>query len=83
MSNLGGGQHEAALFADGQLLKTSTFTVTELSTGKFNRGVEAMAVVNNFPAPGKEATLEWVESTQNFMIKQEKTAQDRYEVSGV
>ena len=68
MANLGAGEHQAVVFADGQEVGRSTFTVTELSTGKFSRNLQALSIEPNFPSFGREVWLRWVESTQNFMI---------------
>ena len=82
MANLGAGEHQAVVFADGQEVGRSTFTVTELSTGKFSRNLEALAVEYNFPSFGREVWLNWVESTQNFMITREQNTPDPYDISG-
>ena len=82
MANLGAGEHQAVVFADGQEVGRSTFTVTELSTGKFSRDLEALALESNFPSFGREVWLNWVESTQNFMITREQNTPDPYDISG-
>lgn len=83
MALLGSGVHEASLFADGQLIATNTFTVTKLSTGEFLRDAEADVVVKNFPTPGKESRLTWIQSAQNFFFSDEYLSANPYNVAGM
>ena len=71
LSNLGSGEHEAVLFADGQEVDRTNFTVTTLSTGEFAKDLEGCVAVSNFPSEGSNVELGWFESTQNFQIKSE------------
>lgn len=82
MSLLGTGEHTAIAYADGQEFSRSTFSVRRLSTGEFGRDLRGFVIEPNFPTFGKEVWLEWVESTQNFMITEELDTPDPYDISG-
>lgn len=82
MSLLGTGEHTAIAYADGQEFSRSTFSVQRLSTGEFGRELTGFAFGTNFPSFGKEVWLQWVESTQNFMIVREQDTPDLYDIEG-
>ena len=72
--NFGGlddGAHTVVAYADGEQFATSTFNVTQLSTGEFLSGASATATVNDFPSPGNTITLTWEQTLQNFVITDE------------
>ena len=83
MSSLGTGQHTAVAFADGLEIGRKTFNVQRLSTGEFLRGAEGFAIANNFPTPGQESWLTWVQSAQNYAIGYEGPSPDPYEIAGI
>lgn len=82
-SNLGSGEHEAVLFADGQEVDRTTFTVTALSTGEFATGLEGCVGVSDFPSEGRDLELAWSESTQNFQIKSESQGEQGVRLEGL
>jgi len=63
----GNGQHTIRVYDNGQQFAQATFTVTTLGT-EFLTGAEGTCTVPNFPQAGTEVTLQWQESTQNFVI---------------
>jgi hypothetical protein len=63
----GPGQHTIRVFDNGKQFTQATFTVTTLGS-EFVQGLSATAQVPNFPQPGQDASLEWQESAQNFVI---------------
>ena len=83
LSNLGSGEHEAVLFADGQEVDRTNFTVTTLSTGEFAKDLEGCVAVSNFPSEGSNVELGWSESTQNFQIKSESEMAGRVRLEGL
>ena len=64
---LGDGEHEVAASVDGVELGRATVTVTTLGV-EFLRGVEGACMVDDFPSPGQTVTLEWQQTSQNFVI---------------
>ena len=64
---LGEGAHEVVAFVDGEELGRATVRVTTLGE-EFVRDVEGECVVEDFPMPGETVTLEWQQSSQNFVI---------------
>ena len=68
---LGDGEHEVVAYVDGAELGWATVTVTTVGEGEeeeFLRGAEGECIADDFPSPGKTVTLEWQESSQNFVI---------------
>lgn len=65
-NRLGDGQHTARAYADGVVFETSTFTVTTLGSEylRGNAGKSSSLVV----PVGKNVSLQWEESNQNFVI---------------
>jgi hypothetical protein len=72
---LGNGVHTIRALADGVQFASATFTVTTLGT-EFLRGASGRFTLQNFPRTGASVTVQWQESTQNFVI-------ERVEGSGV
>ena len=64
---LGDGAHDVVAFVDGEELGRATVRVTTLGV-EFLRGVEGECVVADFPTLGETVTLEWQQSSQNFVI---------------
>ena len=72
MANLGSGEHQATLIADGYVIATHDFQVAALSTGEFAQDLEGCAVSEDFPKKGVETSLQWTTSMQGFQITGEK-----------
>ena len=83
MSLLGTGDHTVKALADGEVFKTSTFTVTQLSSGEFLSGASATTTVADFPSEGHTVTLTWEQTLQNFVITAESTPQDAQAGTGL
>ena len=64
---LGEGEHEVVAYADEEELGRATVRVTTLGA-EFLRGVEGECVVPDFPSTGETVTLEWQQTSQNFVI---------------
>ncbi len=64
---LSDGEHEVVALVDGVELGRATVTVTTLGA-EFLRGAEGECVVEDFPAMGRTVTLEWQQTSQNFVI---------------
>ena len=64
---LGDGEHEVVAYVDGAELGWATVTVTTLGE-EFVRGAEGECVVEDFPLPGQTVTLEWQQTSQNFVV---------------
>ena len=67
-NRLGDGVHTAQARADGEVFGTATFTVTTFDTG-FLEDASGEFVVKDFPVDGKDITLGWQQSLQNFVIQ--------------
>ena len=64
---LGAGEHVVVAYDDGVEFARHTFSVG--TTGEeFLKDVARRTVLEDFPTPGKQALLEWNESTQHFEI---------------
>ena len=61
------GEHEVIAYVDGEELGRATVRVTTLGE-EFLRGVEGECVVADFPTLGETVTLEWQQTSQNFVI---------------
>ena len=66
-NELGDGNHTVGAFADGQEFARVIFTVTTLGEG-YLRGANGEYTLSNFPQPGRNVTVRWAESHQNFVI---------------
>ena len=64
---LGDGAHEVGAFVDGVELGRATVTVTTLGA-EFVREATGECTVSDFPDRGATATLEWQQTSQNFVI---------------
>ena len=64
---LGDGEHVVVARVDGEELGRATVRVTTLGH-EFLRGAEGECVVDDFPTLGETVTLEWQQSSQNFVI---------------
>ena len=83
MSLLGTGEHTVKALADGEVFKTSTFTVLQMSSGEFLSGASATTTVADFPFAGHTVTLTWEQTLQNFVITAESTSQDAQAGTGL
>ena len=72
MANIGAGEHQVALIADGDVIATHDFQVAALSTGEFAQNLEGCAVSEGFPNQGAETSLQWTTSLQGFQITGER-----------
>ncbi|HEV8713426.1 MAG TPA: hypothetical protein VGX03_11420 [Candidatus Binatia bacterium] len=64
---LGDGPHTVSAKADGVEFASATFTVTTLGQ-EFLTGASGSSLLSNFPQAGKNVTVQWQESLQNFAI---------------
>ena len=64
---LGEGAHEVVAYVDDVELGRATVWVTTLGQ-EFLRDVEGECTVADFPMPGETVTLEWQQTSQNFVI---------------
>ena len=74
MANIGAGEHQVALIADGDVIATHDFQVAELSTGEFAQDLAGCAVSEGFPREGVETSLQWTTSMQGFQIVGERSS---------
>ncbi|MEO2169363.1 MAG: hypothetical protein ABGY42_14840, partial [bacterium] len=75
MNLLGPGQHTAVAKVDGEILGSSTFTVTEIDGNDdeqtdqdFLTGLSGAFPLAGFPENGMTTTVTWTQSTQNFVV---------------
>ena len=61
------GEHTIRVLADGEEFASTTFTVTTLGV-EFAEGLSGEFVIADFPEPGVNTTIIWVQSLQNFAI---------------
>ena len=89
-SNNGDGEHTVRALADGVEFGTATVTVTTFGT-TFLREAQGSYILNNFPTTGEETRIQWAESLQNFVIRDNpaaftqdfvQAALDRYDRDG-
>ena len=64
---LSDGEHEVVALVDGVELGRATVTVTTLGA-EFLRDVTGTCEAEDFPAMGRTVTLEWQQTSQNFVI---------------
>ena len=64
---LGDGEHEVVAYVDDMELGRATVRVTTLGE-EFVREAEGECVVEDFPALAQTVTLEWHQTSQNFVI---------------
>jgi hypothetical protein len=67
-NNLTNGPHTIAVYADGVLLETNAVTTVQSGGTNWLSGVSRTTTVADFPQSGQTATLEWIQSYQNFLI---------------
>lgn len=67
-NNLQPGQHTVSVYADDMPLASHTITTVRSGGVSWLSGVEKTVTVDDFPQTGKSATIEWVQSNQNFMV---------------
>ena len=68
---LGAGEHTVVALVDGVELGRAVVRVTTVGTGaeaEFLQGAEGACMVEDFPLPGETVTLEWQQTSQNFVI---------------
>ncbi|WP_353408414.1 hypothetical protein [Pseudoteredinibacter isoporae] len=65
------GHHTLKLFINGKMTSEHNFEVAGLGQ-EFARGISRSFILNDFPEPGKNATIEWSEALQNFLIIEAK-----------
>ena len=88
MAGLGTGEHTVKALADGEVFRTSTFEVVQLSPGEFLNdaaveGATTTTTISDFPTAGHTVTLAWERTLQNFVITAEATPQDAQAGSGL
>ena len=66
-NRLGDGEHEVVAYVDDEELGRATVQVTTLGE-EFVRGAEGMCEVADFPMDGETVTLEWQQTSQNFVV---------------
>ena len=66
-NRLGDGEHAVVASVDGVELGRATVRVTTLGE-EFLRGAAGECVVEGFPMAGETVTLEWQQTSQNFVI---------------
>ena len=64
---LGDGEHAVVASVDGEELGRATVRVTTLGA-EFLEGAVGACVVEDFPLPGETVTLEWQQTSQNFVM---------------
>ena len=64
---LGDGEHTVVALVDGGELGWATVSVTTLGA-EFLQGVAGECGLEDFPMLGQTVTLEWQQSSQNFVI---------------
>lgn len=80
-NNLSNGQHTVSVAADGVVFDQNTVTTFRSGGVPWLSGASKSIKVPDFPNAGELATLEWVQSYQNFLITSiESTA---YDLSGL
>ena len=68
---LGAGEHEVVAYVDEAELGWATVRVTTVGTGaeaEFLQGAEGACMVEDFPLLGETVTVEWQQTSQNFVI---------------
>jgi len=64
---LGDGAHTVSVRRNGVQFAQATFDVTTFGQS-FLRGADGTYVLQDFPEPGRTATITWVEGAQNFVV---------------
>ena len=89
-SNNGDGEHTVRALSDGVEFGTATVTVPTFGT-TFLRAASGSYILDDFPTTGEETRIQWAESLQNFVIRDNpaaftqdfvQAALDRYDRDG-
>ena len=70
-NRLGDGEHTVSAWVDGEELGRAVVRVTTVGEGdeeEFLPDAAGMCVVEDFPDPGQQVTLEWQQNSQNFVM---------------
>jgi hypothetical protein len=67
-NNLTNGPHTFSVYADGVLFDTNTATTFRSGGSPWLSGKNMSYTMPNFPEAGQTATVQWVQSYQNFLI---------------
>jgi uncharacterized repeat protein (TIGR02543 family) len=67
-NNLANGPHTLSAYADGVQFASHSFTSFRSGGVPWLAGASKTATLADFPQAGQSATLEWVQSYQNFLI---------------
>lgn len=67
-NNLTPGPHTVAAYAGGELIASHAINTLRSGGTAWLAGASQTLTVPNFPQAGKTATVEWVQSVQNFMV---------------
>ena len=67
-NDLGDGNYTVRALADGVEFGRAAFTVVTLGLGSFSMGLEGEFGLEDFPQAGRQTTVEWQESQQNFVV---------------
>jgi hypothetical protein len=82
-NNLANGQHTISVAADGVVFGTNTVTTFKSGGVNWLSGASESLKIYDFPTSGEMATIDWVQSYQNFLItKIESTALDLSSLNG-
>lgn len=67
-NNLADGQHTFSVYADGVIFDTHIATTFRSGGKPWLSGQNASSTILDFPVVGQTATLQWMQSYQNFLI---------------
>jgi hypothetical protein len=67
-NDLGDGNYTVRALADEVEFGRATFSVVTLGLGSFPTGVTGEFGLEDFPQAGRQTTVEWQESQQNFVV---------------
>lgn len=67
-NNLQPGQHVAEAYANGIFLESHNFNTVQSGGVSWLSGASKTTTVQDFPSAGQTATIEWVQSYQNFLV---------------
>lgn len=67
-NNLANGQHTFSVYADGVVFASHTATTFQSAGTPWLSGKSASYTMANFPEAGQTATVQWMQSYQNFLI---------------
>lgn len=69
------GAHEISVHADGVLMEHRTFQTVRSGGVPFLRDVRASYYLPDFPYPGDQATIEWSQARQAFVVTEVRASQ--------